>query len=1100
MQPNVSLDTKCDASNISVAADSPLASVMTTLAANFDQIPQVMRDCPHWVLFRIEERVGKTTKVPYQPNGRKASTKDPKTWSDFETVKKAYEMHVGEGIGFVFSRDTFSGVDLDNCRNEYLIFDWAKKIIRELDSYAEVSPSGDGVHVIVKGSIPEGCTGRKETLKCPADTPEMVGQYQYAAVEIYSEGRFFTVTGNHLQGSPMTVEERETELRALYRRMNGKSTTHTNATSKDNEEAQHAGSGLSDEDVAKRIMDSINAQKIDALFKGEWKSSGIYNSQSDADQGLCNHLAYFADKDPVVMDRLFRQSGLMRPKWDEMRGSQTYGQLTIDKAIADTKEVYRDAIGRKTAEGKSTRPIDADLTIEDLTIVTKVDQKTGEEDRKFSPSLASDSIQLKIPFGSASWEVESYEKEPDIWTCSENGVWTRDGDNLITELCDGIADDLSTHRNLAETKRRIRSALRKNPIEFDTCNPHLVGTANGWACDLITGQVRRVKPEDHISIDLILPVEYDPQATCSQIFRFYDSICSDNCSKMAMIDDDVATLDLVQWQYIQLRLGLGGNGKGQRQKFRRRFFGRYSIASIPLKDLNNDGFAISELFRKRAVDCGETTRDAGRGEKYSTALLKRLTGDDDLAAPRKYKNRLPFVPFCKVTIDANSAPKFDDDSRGFTRRFRRINLPYFFTDLVDQRDPTQKSIDPLIHKRITSSHELSGYLNVLLERAKEIVKDRRYPSCDHLTKGYQEQVYSIDEFVDKFCEVDSRKCIQDGWYVKVADLFKAFEQWASLANASPSNPQAFGRAVGNLTGIKSCSRRLPNEEKPVKAYVGIQFDVDRYCEEIAKLKNRLIVTDMLPNCNDINSNELPCDQCNQLSKRYLELKEKFGQGNPVQISKEDSSEKIGYIGNIGNTKAGNTDSEKGIGHKKGNISVTAGEEEACKPAPVDLKDGLLGNVGLDHSESVLAYIQNGTGMLNNNDAELNELQPSADFETTAMTNKKTAKTTENLANGKDETRDVLPSPQDDGPISNERDIETVEISPWTRRFIDQKLAKYGRFDPARGRRGIPAEMLKGDELKLIKNDGWTFEKDDEGTDVWWTPGETQNEVGTVMGS
>lgn len=81
---------------------------------NYDGIPQAMRDSPHWLLWKFEERDGKTAKVPYQPSGRKASSTDPKTWSDFETVKKAHEMHVGDGIGFVFTRDSFSGVDLDH--------------------------------------------------------------------------------------------------------------------------------------------------------------------------------------------------------------------------------------------------------------------------------------------------------------------------------------------------------------------------------------------------------------------------------------------------------------------------------------------------------------------------------------------------------------------------------------------------------------------------------------------------------------------------------------------------------------------------------------------------------------------------------------------------------------------------------------------------------------------------------------------------------------------------------------------------------------------------------------------------------------------------
>ena len=685
---------------------------------------------------------------------------------------------------------------------------------------------------------------------------------------------------------------------------------------------------LSVDKVAERILDSTHADEINALYDGDISAYG--DDHSAADLALCNHLAFFSEKNPQIMDCIFRRSKLMRPKWDEMHGSKTYGQMTIEKAIADIKEVYGQVVGRKTTECSSTELIETNLTIEDMTIVTRIDKETGEETRKFSPSLAANSILGTIPSKFATHEVYDREKEPDIWICRKDGIWSPDGEHLITSLCDNIAEDLSTKHSLSETMRRLKNALRKKPVEFDTGNPHLVGTTNGYACNLITGEVRRIAPEDYISTDLILPVEYDPTAKCPEIFKFYDSICSDDCSKMAMLDDDVATLDLEQWQYALLELGLGGNGKGERQKLRKKFFGKYSISSIPLKDLNNDPFATGEIFRKRAVDCGETRRDEGKGVKYDTTLVKRLTGDDEVAAPRKYKSRHSFTPFAKLTIDANTAPRFDDDSRGFTRRFRRINLPYFFTDQVDANDPTHRLIDPQIHTKITSQRELSGYLNVLLERGKEIVKDRRYPSCDHLTKGYEEQVYSIEEFIDQFCEIVNS---EPRPWISASDLYSNFKQYATLANASPSNKKAFGRAFGNLTGIHSKIHRPAGTGKPVKAYVGIDFDWVHFSDAISEMKEKL-VTNVLPNCNQEKDSSNQCNQCNELSKRYMELKEKFGGNNPAQVSRENSVEKDGYIGHNGNIEANDVDSENGNGYKSGYEMVTD-EEGASEPVPVD---------------------------------------------------------------------------------------------------------------------------------------------------------------------
>src|SRR5215217_7637988 len=112
---------------------------------------QGLRQCLCW---RIEEPDGRPTKVPYSPfTGGKASTADPETWASYSEAVEAYREQGYDGIGFVFSKDDpFCGVDLDGCLDPQTeeIESWAQEIIRELNSYTEVSPSGTGVHVLVR--------------------------------------------------------------------------------------------------------------------------------------------------------------------------------------------------------------------------------------------------------------------------------------------------------------------------------------------------------------------------------------------------------------------------------------------------------------------------------------------------------------------------------------------------------------------------------------------------------------------------------------------------------------------------------------------------------------------------------------------------------------------------------------------------------------------------------------------------------------------------------------------------------------------------------------------------------------------------------------
>ena len=297
---------------------------MAAYNLDLDAIPEELKSCPHWLLWKYEERDGKKTKVPYQVDGsKKASSTNPKTWCTFDAAKKALEFRLGDGIGFVFTRDSFSGIDLDHCCDPSTgeVDAWAVRYIEILKSYSEVSPSGEGIHVIVKGSIPEGATGGKKNLVGPDYRPK-------AAIEIYSEGRYFTVTGNSMNGN--TVQDRQEELKELYLEIFG--------TEEKRREGKSADPTKADKPL---VLKAMTAQNGD-LFKALWDGStlGYGHDDSAADMALCNHLAFWTRKNPQQMDRLFRRSKLMRPKWDEKRGRQTYGELTIAEAIRVTADVY----------------------------------------------------------------------------------------------------------------------------------------------------------------------------------------------------------------------------------------------------------------------------------------------------------------------------------------------------------------------------------------------------------------------------------------------------------------------------------------------------------------------------------------------------------------------------------------------------------------------------------------------------------------------------------------------------------------------------------------------------------------------------------------
>jgi putative DNA primase/helicase len=147
-----------------------------------------MQSYRHWVVWRYVERGGKETKVLHDPDsGSRASSRDSRTWRSFEEAVAAYENGGYAGVGFVLSSgDQYTGVDLDHCRDPESgeLADWAALMIERLGGYAEVSPSGRGVHVIVRGDLPEGTRHK------------VAGAH--GAIEAYSTQRFLTVTGEAL--------------------------------------------------------------------------------------------------------------------------------------------------------------------------------------------------------------------------------------------------------------------------------------------------------------------------------------------------------------------------------------------------------------------------------------------------------------------------------------------------------------------------------------------------------------------------------------------------------------------------------------------------------------------------------------------------------------------------------------------------------------------------------------------------------------------------------------------------------------------------------------------------------------------------------------
>lgn len=299
-------------------------------------VPPELRRLRQWVLWRLEASAkGKRTKVPYRvdrPDRRAAST-DPETWATFEAAVEAYLGGKADGIGFVFTDgDPYAGVDLDRCRDRETgeLAAWAKEFLATLAGYAEVSPSGTGVKVFVRARW--GDRGHKLP-------------YRGGVVERYHAGRYFTVTGRRLPDCPGAIgeEDRSAAVAAVWAKAAPFAAAAKAGTARRlwkgkaegaNPFILNAGGGpqsWTDRELLDRMAGAANGAAIAALLRGDTGAHG--GDHSAADLALCSHL-WFWSGDRGRVDALFRQSGLMRAKWDERHRADgaTYGRMTLDEA------------------------------------------------------------------------------------------------------------------------------------------------------------------------------------------------------------------------------------------------------------------------------------------------------------------------------------------------------------------------------------------------------------------------------------------------------------------------------------------------------------------------------------------------------------------------------------------------------------------------------------------------------------------------------------------------------------------------------------------------------------------------------------------------
>lgn len=759
----------------------------------YKQIPNELKQLKQWCFFKLipDPKRDKNKKVPFNAyTGEFGRSNDESTWSDFETAVAAKEEFNGDGIGFYF-KAPYLGIDLDDIPEElerYKNGDIEKNIVYEFiesfKSYAEISVSGTGLHIIAKGRMP-GDRKRKGN------------------VEIYPDGRFFTVTGNSLSKYDEINEPTKSSLKRVY-----------NKYLKDDKVVSLFNHSISDLDLSEseiitRIHSSKSRDKFLSFMNGGWEKE--YSSQSEADLGFANMLAFWCGRDYLKMDSIFRQSSLLRQKWDDKHGKTTYGEGTLYKAINETNNVY---------QGKR-EPAKYDLSfLENKKEVVKELPMRGWDD-------TGNADRFIDHFG----DLARFSFIDKKWFYYNGSYWDLDLTGNVRSMVDAMVEMMKSEpvnafgdldleeveKEFGKHIKRSRSSTGKKavveelkhrltvlPNDFDK-DTMLMNTENGYV-DLANG----VLHEHDIS------KMFSQQANT----EFTDKI---DAPEWEQFLEDIFASDFELINYVQKAVGysltgstreqamfiLHGNGRNGKSLFLETIsdiLGTYAKTmqanSIMVKQTNGVNTDIARLKGARLV----TSSEPNEGFRLDEGLLKQLTGGDKVTARKLYGDEFEFNPQFKLWLATNHKPIVRGTDDGI---WRRLILVPFNVQIPDHK------VDKDLKYKL--QREASGILNWAVDGCLKWQREGlKVPSIiENASKGYRNEMDVLEGFIADCLSVGS------GYTLPASIAYKAYKNWATDNNQYLMNSTKFGRELSMKYPKKRINTGIVYEGLQVK--YGMEF-------------------------------------------------------------------------------------------------------------------------------------------------------------------------------------------------------------------------------------------------------------------------------------
>lgn len=757
-------------------------------------VPACLRERAQWVSWQYVERDGKPTKCPISPTkGGTASSTDAATWGTFEQALTACRAADMDGVGYVFrADDPYTGVDLDNCIDSATgqPKPWAQAILDQLNSYAEISPSSTGVKIFVRAVKPG--------QRCKAG-------YEDGAVEVYDRGRFFTVTGERLAACPTSVEDRQAALDVVYTQVFG---APDPAPAPPANPSNNGRVPLADDEIIRLACASKKSgAKFAALWAGRWNDH--FNSRSEADSSVAFMLAFYT-KDAAQIDRIYRRSALIRDKWDELHGQQTYGALTIAKALATVTAQYKP----RKRKGDGTKSSGAKMPLTDEPPPGSIDPKTGRL------ILSTDRT---LPTAEAY--VREFHQHPEGMTLRHYaGMLMRWHLNRYVEL----EDDALHHRLLPWLHAAVRMTYdtlaeawvakefpanphtSKAALESIKAYTHLPATTSlpSWLDEragnpdprevlpcrstlLHLPTMQALSPTPRFFCVNALDYDHDPRAPePAQWQRFLSELFEDDLQAWDLLQEWFGyclTGDTTQ-QKMMLIVGPRRGGKGTIARVLTRLVGASNVCGPTTSSLAGP-FGLQPLIGKSLAIVSDA-RFSGKDVQTVIERLLCISGEDTLTVDRKHKTSVTMKLPTRFVFLTNELPRLVDVSGALAGRFMMLRLTESFYGRED-RSLTDKLLA-----------ELPGILNWAIAGWRQLRERGHFvqpASVEDALRDMEDLSSPVGAFVRDRCDVGA------GLRIWLDDLYQAWRDWCEAdGRVSVTTKQTFGRdLMAAVPGIRT---------------------------------------------------------------------------------------------------------------------------------------------------------------------------------------------------------------------------------------------------------------------------------------------------------